>query len=582
MANKKDPIKEMERYFEKEVVEKVKELDNIKYYWRAVLNTLEYLNYSEKIGISDFDKVVEILNKYNNLEDTSLYDNDTKSKCVAPALKEILKVMFNYIGQPQDILKYNNNRGDKYEIEKDEKKIILVKYDSNNNKVDRNNKEDKSNVVKQTTKNKDLNTEEAKSLIEAMKELVKREGKIHGLLFFGYDYAEKIANYNVMDLLRGAGYGEDSVNSYISHGKALKERKNRKVNSVSKWEYLKNEKGQCPHNRIVFGAPGTGKSKKLKDETEKMDEKYVTRVTFHPDYSYAHFVGCYKPYMEGANIRYEFIAGPFLEVYKKAKKDPDNHYVLIIEEINRANVAAVFGDVFQLLDRYDKDNEEKGEVKGESEYPINTSEDVQKWLTDNDVLDAEKLSIPKNMYIWATMNSADQGVYPMDTAFKRRWTFEYMDINNGVNDELEKWQVQIGGKEYNWNKLRTEINKTLLSANINEDKCLGPYFIKGDENNPVDSAEFASKVLMYLFEDVVKQKPSRIFNAELKGFSSIYNKVTKKCELKEVFVKEISEKVEPSKTETKSTNSEDNSEAQELKTSNLTEKLDNDGQEETA
>lgn len=301
----------------------------------------------------------------------------------------------------------------------------------------------------------------------------------------------------------------------------------------------KNDK-EYPHNRIIFGAPGTGKSNKLKTETEGMDKKYVTRVTFHPDYSYAHFVGTYKPVMietgdkytngeSQKSIEYNFVPGPFLEVYKKAKKDKDNDYVLIIEEINRANVAAVFGDVFQLLDR---------KSDGESEYPINTSQDVKKWLTDNDngVGEVDTLSIPKNMYIWATMNSADQGVYPMDTAFKRRWTFEYLGINDGAS-KVENWEVTIGGKNYNWDKLRRAINTTLLNANVNEDKCLGPFFIK----DGASAEEFASKVLMYLFEDVVKQKPSKIFNAELKGFSSIYNKAIDKCDLKDIFVKDIYE-----------------------------------------
>ena len=176
------------------------------------------------------------------------------------------------------------------------------------------------------------------------------------------------------------------------------------------------------HNLILFGAPGTGKSQQLKEDSKEFGERYE-RVTFHPDYTYAHFVGTYKPVMvkneetEKNEIEYKFVAGPFLRAYLAAKKAPEP-FLLIIEEINRANVAAVFGDVFQLLDR---------DENGKSEYKVAVSEDVKEWLCDNGINET-KLCLPENMYIWATMNSADQGVFPMDTAFKRRWNFEYTDL----------------------------------------------------------------------------------------------------------------------------------------------------------
>ena len=184
-------------------------------------------------------------------------------------------------------------------------------------------------------------------------------------------------------------------------------------------------------NRIVFGAPGTGKSYELKVDCEdllKNTNGSYERVTFHPDYSYSQFVGTYKPVMgTDEKIRYDFVPGPFMRVYVEALKsgrteNPQPH-LLLIEEINRAKVAAVFGDVFQLLDRDDD---------GVSEYEIQASEDIRKYLAkqlggtpDN----YQKIRIPNNMFIWSTMNSADQGVFPMDTAFKRRWNFEYLGIN---------------------------------------------------------------------------------------------------------------------------------------------------------
>lgn len=285
-----------------------------------------------------------------------------------------------------------------------------------------------------------------------------------------------------------------------------------------------------PLNRIVFGAPGTGKSYKINEDRKALlgedGESNYERVTFHPDYSYAHFVGTYKPVMErnsdgtpSNNIAYKFVPGPFLRVYVKAlqsgRTEKPEPFLLIIEEINRANVAAVFGDVFQLLDRDDD---------GVSEYPIQASEDVKAYLADElggRPEDYSQIKLPDNMFIWATMNSADQGVFPMDTAFKRRWDFTYLGIDDNDGD-LRGKTVVLGkkpGKRVEWNKLRKAINGQLASLGINEDKQLGPYFIgrkivvpEGEEIDPGKFAEvFKNKVLMYLFEDAARQRRSALF-----------------------------------------------------------------------
>ena len=374
-----------------------------------------------------------------------------------------------------------------------------------------------------------------------------------------------------------------------------------------------------PHNRIIFGAPGTGKSHSLEQERENnfADDCYE-RVTFHPNSSYAQFVGTYKPTMtvketdssltdeqkqilsilkdknrsgqekydllydkfrndsdltrlplligiysddefrtkkadgsytandngvernHGRAIRpyidlnldcteeeisYQYIPGPFMRIYTVAKQNPSQNFLLLIEEINRANVAAVFGDVFQLLDR---------DENGNSEYPIAVSEDIKKYLAKNGIHE-DDLKIPSNMYIWATMNSADQGVFPMDTAFKRRWEFKYIGIDEN-EDKVKDYEIPISAtKKVNWNDLRKAINNKLITLGINEDKLLGPFFLS---KTVLDSALdkgmdfvklFESKVLMYLFEDAAKMKAKQLFNVDEKKF--IYSEVCKKFEL---------------------------------------------------
>lgn len=341
-----------------------------------------------------------------------------------------------------------------------------------------------------------------------------------------------------------------------------------------------------PRQIIYFGAPGTSKSFTLKNESYKLAgvdiqtdseeearEKvapYQERVTFYPGYSHQQFVGTYKPYMDGDKISYKFVPGPLIRLLEKAlkaekakpqdknkteaptkenstenqerdkKDEKPEKFLLIVEELNRAEAAAVFGDFFQLLDR---------NSDGKSEYPISVSEDLKQYLcrkeNENDIgvwADEPKntqLSFPSNFYIWATMNSADQGVFPLDTAFKRRWDFKYFGINDGKN-VLEKGVPKF------WNELRETINKALHEQlNLNEDKLLGPFFMKVEEN--IDEKtfwdRFCSKVLLYLYEDAARLNRKKIFRD--KTYSAIYktfkdlNKDNLETKWKEVFTFEI-------------------------------------------
>lgn len=315
--------------------------------------------------------------------------------------------------------------------------------------------------------------------------------------------------------------------------------------------YSAGYQSEFPRNRILFGAPGTGKSFTLNHEKDVLlaEGGECERVTFHPDYSYANFVGTYKPVPCKDNgdkdaITYSYVPGPFMRTYVKAlqnsKTGAPKPFLLMIEEINRANVAAVFGDVFQLLDRGDD------EV---SDYPIQASEDIKKYLAGElggNPEDYSEIRIPDNMFIWATMNSADQGVFPMDTAFKRRWDFTYLGINDSEAGIVGK-KVTLGQGEYSrnveWNVLRKAINEELLTYKVNEDKLMGPYFIskknlpEGNEIDPVLFTRiFKNKVLMYLFDDAAKQKRPSLFAGCEDENKNLYSQICKEFDTKGVFI----------------------------------------------
>lgn len=286
--------------------------------------------------------------------------------------------------------------------------------------------------------------------------------------------------------------------------------------------------------QIFYGAPGTGKSHRIKDDAnvKAADEKnLVFRATFHPDSDYSTFVGAYKPTMDKRAVRnvagdivkntdkeevyeecitYSFVPQAFLQAYVAAWNNQEDNVYLIIEEINRGNCAQIFGDLFQLLDR---------DCDGCSEYPIMADKDLAKYLkgkdengqdilTNKDGIKDGKLRLPKNLFIWATMNTSDQSLFPIDSAFKRRWEWVYMPIDT----EKEKWYVEINGNHYSWTEFLNTINDDILTDETAEDKHIGFYFCKatkkkepGDINPNVIMAEtFVGKVLFYLWNDVFK------------------------------------------------------------------------------
>ena len=379
--------------------------------------------------------------------------------------------------------------------------------------------------------------------------------EIESAKIFGIKYAPMIVNNNVglEALVQNSTHNNQGIKEAIEEGMKLSpsiiwhEVEDKPENDDQKGEYIPPEYQtgilqDLDRNRIIFGAPGTGKSYKLKEESSPIFKNNLERVTFHPDYTYASFVGTYKPIKNSNDeIDYEYVPGPFMRTYvsaiKSGKEPNPQPFLLLIEEINRANVAAVFGDAFQLLDR----NEQNFSV-----YPIHASEDVKRYLADElggKPSNYSTLCIPDNMFIWATMNSADQGVFPLDTAFKRRWNFTYIGIDESEENVKNRFVVlgtQANARRVEWNELRKAINDFLLANNINEDKLLGPYFIdkkilEAGENEPNTDEfnmnrdtfvkTFKSKVLMYLFDDAAKQKRGILFNlgARIPKYSDICN-----------------------------------------------------------
>ena len=327
-----------------------------------------------------------------------------------------------------------------------------------------------------------------------------------------------------------------------------------------------NDDKQLPLQQITYGAPGTGKSHGIKKETAG---KSVIRTTFHPDSDYSTFVGAYKPVMEEADVRvvpvvlnngasfdqnngtlkekrisYKFVKQAFLKAYLGAWKkyaesgESAEPQFLVIEEINRGNCAQIFGDLFQLLDRNDENDFStypidadtdlqkeiekafKEEKDGESENPYKLSKDIDvegvvEDYTSNygaslskDIQEGRVLLLPPNLYIWATMNTSDQSLFPIDSAFKRRWAWDYVKITDGKKG----WMIQGADYSCDWWTFIQEINKKIATATSSDDKKLGYYFCKAKNNTTcIDEKLFVSKVIFYLWNDVFKDNDNSIF-----------------------------------------------------------------------
>jgi 5-methylcytosine-specific restriction protein B len=270
-------------------------------------------------------------------------------------------------------------------------------------------------------------------------------------------------------------------------------------------------------NIIFYGAPGSGKSYKV---DQQCDDKNSIRTIFHPDTQNSDFVGCLKPKMNGTDVAYEFRAGPFTKAIVGAYNNPDIDYYLIIEEINRASAAAVFGEIFQLLDR-GADNA--------SSYSIDVIDpDMLQFLISNapSAIVQGKLKIPNNLSLYATMNSSDQAVMPMDTAFKRRWIFEYVPIDFSTCP-IGTLSIPIRNSaniDVEWAELAQVINSALQDKSIPEDRLLGPWFVGEAELETSDVSErtLKGKLCLYLWDDVLRHNQHNIiFDNSLKNYGQL-------------------------------------------------------------
>jgi hypothetical protein len=294
---------------------------------------------------------------------------------------------------------------------------------------------------------------------------------------------------------------------------------------------------QSPQNQIYFGAPGTGKSHKIETEIlNGVPREQQERITFHPDYDNASFVGSYMPESDAdGNITYQFVAQVFTNIYIKAWQNIDKPYFLVIEEINRGNCAEIFGDIFQLLDRT-------------SNYAITPKSALQKYLIKElkekglEGIKNGKIILPPNLQLLATMNTSDQSLFPMDSAFKRRWTWKYVPINYDRNEAnlSASFAVRLDENHtFSWLDFIEKVNLNYIknNENLGEDKCIGNYFIKPNDTE-ISLEEFINKVIFYLWNDVFKDEEETPFENG-KAYSDFFPESTKGKDLVEAMLTKL-------------------------------------------
>ena len=526
------------------------------------------LNGEIKLVILNFIKKFQ----YPNPRTKDSLKNSIKDEIQIAPLREILKLLFianlmytkeQYLTENEisDFIFYNSEIAKKKSnINRVEVFKEIISYRETGLKSD--------NIAAQNERewkeNEKRNLRELINILEYSNFIRKESGKIYLKIEKNMSNEEKLMFYDILyfdEYWEISNINEDIMNMHEIRQSYFDYFDRNVYGYVEKENEYMIRNLDKPRQRIFFGAPGTGKSYKLNKEAERnFDKNNISRVTFHPNYNYGNFIGTFKPFPKIKNdnetITYTYVPGILTKLLIRALNNPKEDFLLIIEEINRANTAAVFGDFFQLLDR---------DKNGNSEYDIVVSEDLKLLFSKNkiseninteclEVIQHNEISVveenqnsselPSNFYIWATMNSADQGVMPLDTAFKRRWEFEYI----GINDAYDKSKDENGKSEFdtynfkanenelaNWNDFRIKINEILSKCHVPEDKLLGPYFISKSilESGDPDKIRNAikNKVLMYLYEDAGKQHRRKIFKeGKWETYSKLCEAFDKNCE----------------------------------------------------
>lgn len=390
--------------------------------------------------------------------------------------------------------------------------VSLMTKDTGKNLIDVND----LYTVKDTEYVKhDYDAEELGKILKDMYDNAQSGLQVASIHMFGIKYGRNIIEkgYKASEIIKAANMDDTKYGTELS--KALNIYKCLVANTYG--ISILDEKGLVARpepqgtrvtggeNILLYGVPGSGKSRYIKDNYPA-DEKYKERVVFHPDYTYSDFVGQILPRVKGKNLEYEFTPGPFTKILRKAYEDPENSYYLIIEEINRGNAPAIFGEIFQLLDRKNDDADDPTKI-GESEYEITNADVAREVYGDEN----RKVGIPSNLWILATMNTSDQNVFTLDTAFQRRWHMQ--QIPNIFKEDHAFADTPIMDTSVTWRAFNETINDIIITKNpmsSTEDKRLGTYFIKAQDLQ-TDSKAFPEKVIKYLWDDAVKFSRDTIF-----------------------------------------------------------------------
>lgn len=397
-------------------------------------------------------------------------------------------------------------------------------------KLNTNTKVDIKKLIKikdSNLENNEFTIQELGDILKGMYSNAEDKMQVASVHIFGIKYGKNIIEkqYRVSDIIKAAGIKE-SYSTVLLEGLKIYRCLNKNAYGISicevdeKKEELKasSVRKTGAENILLYGVPGAGKSHTIKTKYCS-DERYMERVVFHPDYMYSDFVGQILPRVEkdetgNDKLKYVFTPGPFTKMLKKAENNPDHYYYLVIEELNRGNAPAIFGEIFQLLDRKDEDKFPAEEV-GESEYGIINYDVAKEVYKDEEHL----VRIPSNMFILATMNTADQNVFTLDTAFQRRWNMKQMENRF---DKSEHSKDIIVGTKVNWGSFATVINNMVIDINVDmassEDKRLGTYFAKKKE---LEVNRFPGKVLKYLWDDAFKMDKTAIFNENCKSLDEL-------------------------------------------------------------